>query len=236
VTGYLAAARRDGSLRQTLVAAALLAVLFRFGFGESWTYTAVVVAAASAAGLVTDYADHRGTPTATRHLWLGVVVGGLAGGWVALDPAVPPLAVVGLSAAAWLLLDGWTARRSDHPDAFEAPGGDLSGRFEDEGVLSNVRTFRDIGDVGRAIDRGADTPAAIATELDRPVDEVEADLADLEAAGVVERVDPDASGGENETESGAERYRQTNRDWSVASWPRRAAGRLVRPFRLLVAG
>lgn len=233
MTSYLAAARRDGTIRQTLGVAALLAVLFRFGLGESWRFTAVVVAAASAAGLLTDYADHRGTSTATRHLGFGATLAATGGGWLAVAAGTPPLAVVGLTAGAWLVLDGWTAKRANHADSMQAPNADTSERFENEGALATFRTFRDMGEVGRAIDRGAHTPAAIAAELDRPVGAVRADLADLESAGVVERVEPESSGGENEIEGGAERYRQTDREWSVAAWPRRAAARLTRPFRLL---
>lgn len=241
MTSYVAAARRDGTLRQTLVAAALLAVVFRFAFGESWTYTAVVVGMATAAGLASDYADHRGTPTAARHLGLGAFLVVVAGGWLVADAgSPPPLGVVGLAAGAWLVLDGWAARRAGHPDARESPGGDAGDHFEGDGFVSEFRAFRDLGEVGRAIDRGATTPEAIAAELDRPVEDVEADLADLEAADVVERVD--GGGGEEGTRGdgdGEETYRPTDRQWSagsVASWPRRIAARLARPFRLLVVG
>ena len=227
MTSYAAAARRDGTLRQTLVAAALLTVLFRVGFGESWTYTAVVVVAASAAALGIDYADHRGTPTATRHLGLGAILVAVAG-WLVVDAgSPPPLGVVGLTAGLWLVLDGWTARRAGHPDASESPVEEPTDFSENGGFVSEFRAFREMGAVGRAIDRGATTPAAIAAELDRSPEDVEADLAELQRADVAERV---------ENGDGDERYQLTDREWSVASWPKRIAGRATRPFRLLVAG
>lgn len=232
MTSYVAAARRDGTLRQTLVAAAVLAILFRFALGESWTYTVVVVAMVSAAALASDYADHRGASTAARHCWLGAFLVVVAGGWLVVDTGTPPpLGVVGLAAGAWLVLDGWTARRAGHSDASEPPGGDDPVDFGDgDGVVSEFQAFREMGEVGRAVDRGATTPGAIATELGRPVEDVKADLAELQRAEVVERVD-------NE-DDGAEQYRLTDRQWSVgtvASWPRRFVARAARPFRLLVA-
>ena len=233
MSSFVAAARRDGTFRRTAVAAVVLAAVLRFALGESWPYAVVVAAAASAAGLASDYADHRQTPTAVRHLWLGAALVAVAGGWVVVAESLPPVAAVGLTAGSWLGLDGWTARRADHPDASQPPGGDADDRFDD-GLRSTFRTFREMGAVGRAIDRGAETPAAIAAELDRSVDAVEADLADLEAAGVVERVEPTRDGAA-EGDDGAERYRQTDREWSVASVPRRLAARAARPFRLLVS-
>lgn len=255
MTSYVTVARRDGTLRRTLGAAVVLAVLFRFALGESWTYTAVVVGAASAAGLVSDYVDYRGTPAAVRHLSFGAVLVAVAGGWLVLDTGLAPLAVVGLTAGLWLVLDGWTARRTGHPDATESPGEELDDRFEDEGFVSNVRTFRELGEVGRAIDRGAHTPADVAAELDRSVESVERDLDDLEAAGAVERIEPEPTDGDRDDDNGydddddnednddgdqnrerSERYRRADQEWSVASWPRRLAARLTRPVRLLVAG
>lgn len=243
MTRFLAAASRDGTLRRTAVAAAVLAVAFRFAFGASWPTTVAVVVAASGAMLATDYADHRGTPTAVRHLAFGVAFVAVGGCWWALagvDSAPPPLAVVALVAGPWFLLDGWTARRVGHPDAREPPGGDTADELADladGGFASELRAFRSLGEVGRAIDRGATTPEAIAAELDRPVVSVEDDLDALETAGVVDAVDDETTDGDSAPQR---RYRRSDDEWSatdsVASWPRRALARLLRPLRLLASG
>ena len=229
MTGHVAAAWRDGALRRTLVTAALLVILLRVGFDESWTHTGAVVAAVSAAALATDYADRREVPTAVRHLGLGAILVAV-GGWLVVDAgSPPPLGAVGLTAGLWLVLDGWTARRTGHRDASESPGEDVDGFSEDGGFVSEFRAFREMGAVGRAIDRGATTPEAIAVELDRSAEDVETDLAELQRANVVECV---------ENADGSERYRLTDREWSalsVASWPRQIVRRLLRPFRLLAA-
>lgn len=264
MTGFLAAARRDGTLRRTAVAAAVLAAVFRFLWQEPWAVTLGLVAAGTGASLAVDYADHRGTPTAVRHLVLGGALVAVTGGWWALEgvaSAPPPLAAVGLAAGSWFALDGWTARRTGHPDARAPPGGgdDELADLADGGLASEFRAFRGLGEVGRAIDGGATTPAAIAAELDRPVAAVEDDLDALDAAGVVETVDGGDDAGDSDNHGSGSgdgdaecdgssaddsrserRYRLTDRAWSpaesVASWPRRLLARLVRPFRLLAAG
>jgi len=236
------------------VAAVVLAVVFRFLWTEPWTVTLGLVAAGTGASLATDYADHRGTLTAVRHLVSGGALAAVAGGWWALEgvaSAPPPLAAVGLAAGSWFLLDGWTARRAGHPDAREPPGGEGDAPDElsdlaDGGLASEFRAFRGLGEVGRAINRGATTPAAIAAELDRPAASVGDDLDALEAAGVVETVDGGGDGEDGRDVDASEdsrserRYRLTDRAWSpaesVASWPRRLLARLVRPLRLLAAG
>jgi hypothetical protein len=250
VTGFLAAARRDGTLRRTAVAAALLAAVFRFLWKEPWTVTVSLVAAGTFASLATDYADHRGTPTAVRHLGFGGALVAVTGGWWALagaDSAPPSLAAVGFVAGAWLLLDGWTARRAGHPDAGEPPAGDTTDELSElaeGGIAAEFRSFRNLGAVGRAIDDGATTPEAIAAELDRTVASVEDDLDVLETAGAVEPVsDDDPAPAEQRKDSddagGQRRYRLTDREWSapasVVSWPRRLLARLLRPARLVAA-
>jgi len=243
VTRFLAAAYRDGTLRRTAVAAAVLAVAFRFAFGASWPTTVAVVVAASGATLATDYADHHGTPTAVRHLAFGVAFVAVGGCWWALagvDSAPPPLAVVALVAGPWFLLDGWTARRVGHPDAREPPGGDVAAELatrSDGGALSEFRAFQRLGEVGRAVGDTPATPAEIATDLDKSVASVEDDLATLETAGVVDAVDDKTAEGDSAPER---RYRRSDDEWSatdsVASWPRRALARLLRPIRLLASG
>ncbi|SEV97181.1 hypothetical protein [Halobacterium jilantaiense] len=243
MTGFLAAAYRDGTLRRTAVAAVVLAVVFRFAFGESWPMTVAVVVAASGTTLATDYADHRGTPTAVRHLAFGAAFVAVGGWWWALagvGSAPPPLAVVAFVAGPWFLLDGWTARRAGHPDASESPGDDTADELAglaDGGFASELRAFRSLGEVGRAIDDGATTPEAIAAELDRPVASVEDDLDALETAGVVDAVGDEPTDPDN---AHKRRYRRSDGEWSatdsVVSWPRRALSRLLRPLRLLTAG
>jgi hypothetical protein len=219
VTGFVSAARENGVLRETVLTAVLVAVAFRFVLGESWATTTVLVGGVSVASLVTEYADYRGVTAAARHLAFGGLLVLVGGGWLAASLADPPaLAVTGLVAGAWLVLDGWTARRYGLPAASEPPGDEFADEF-DRGFVENVRAFHDLGAVGRAIDDGSRTPPEIAARLDRPEREVREELDRLQRADVVERVDGE--------------YRLTGPDWRVRSWPGRAARRLVRPVALL---
>jgi hypothetical protein len=222
VTGFVAAAREDGTLRNTAVAALAVALAFRVAFGESWMAAAAVATAGAVASLASDYADHRGVPAATRSLALGGALVPVAGGWLAAAlPAVPPLAAVGLAAGAWLVLDGWTARRYGLADATEPPGDGFEDEF-DGGFAANVRAFHDLGAVGRAVDDGARTPAEIAAKLDRPEADIREELDRLERADVVEQTDGE--------------YHLTGPDWRVRSWPCRLVRRAGRPLVLLARG
>jgi hypothetical protein len=219
VTGFVSAAREDGTLRNTAVAALVVAVAFRVAFGEPWAFAAAAASAAALASLASDYADHRRVAAATRHLVFGSLLAVIGGVWLATSVADPPvLAVVGLVAGLWLVLDGWTARRYNLADATEPPGSGVEDEF-DAGFVENMQTFHDLGAVGRAIDDGARTPPEIAARLDRPEHEVREELDRLERADVVEQADAE--------------YRLTGPDWRVRSWPGRAARRLVRPVALL---